>query len=150
MSNRSKSRNRIMTLLLLKTTSNKTSLITLKKSIRVSLNLIDQLTNDRMNMWGTWHKILQATSKLLSRCVLPFWMKNSITIRSWLRKSSGYESRRRVIARWPAKVVTTSNKLLWRGIYRRGGLKRRRRWHILNKRRRWHIRKELIRRSRAI
>jgi hypothetical protein len=72
-------------------------------------------------------------------------MKNSIAIRSWLRKSSDDESRRRVTVRCPTKAVTTSNKLLRRGISRRRGLNRRRRWHILNERRRWHIRRELIR-----
>jgi hypothetical protein len=44
--------------------------------------------------------------------VLPFWKKNTIVIRSWLRKSSGCESRRRVTVMWPTKAVTTSNKLL--------------------------------------
>jgi hypothetical protein len=46
MSNRSKSLIIIMTLLLLKITSNKTSLIVLKRTIRASLNLIDPLTSD--------------------------------------------------------------------------------------------------------
>jgi hypothetical protein len=140
MSNRSKSLNIIMTLLLLKTTSNETILIALKRTIRVSLNLIDPVTSDRTNTWGTWHKIphvsLLKSSNLLSHHMLPFWMNNSIMIRSWLRKSSDCESRRRVTVRWLTKVVTTSNKLLWRGISQRGGLNRWRRWHILNERRR--------------
>jgi hypothetical protein len=151
MSNRSKSLIIIMTLLLLKTTSNVTSLIALKRTIRVSLNLIDSLTSDRTNIWETRHKIPHASplrsSNLFSHRMLPFWMKNSIAIRSWLRKSSDCESRRRVTVRWLMKVVITSNKLLWRGITQRGGLNRRRRWHILNERRRWHIRRELIRGS---
>jgi hypothetical protein len=121
----------ITTLLLLKTMSNKTILIALKRTIRASLNLIDPLTSDQTNTWGTGHKIPRASplksSNLLSHCMLLFRMKNSIAIRSWLRKSSGYESRKRVIIRWPTKVVTTSNKLLWRGINQRGGLNRRRR-----------------------
>jgi hypothetical protein len=62
--------------------------------------------------------------------VLSFRMKNNIVIRSWLRKSNDCESRRRVIVRWPTKAMTTSNKLLQRGISRRGRLIRRRRWHI--------------------
>jgi hypothetical protein len=37
-------------LLLLKTTSNKTSLIALKRTVRTSLNLIDSLTNDQTDM----------------------------------------------------------------------------------------------------
>jgi hypothetical protein len=46
MSNKSKSLIIIMTLLMLKTTSNKTSLIALKRTVRESLNLIDPLTSD--------------------------------------------------------------------------------------------------------
>jgi hypothetical protein len=86
----------ITTLLLLKTTSNETSLIALKRTIRASLNLIDPLTSDRTNTWGTGHKILCASplksSNLFSHCMMPFRIKNSIAIRSWLRKSSGCES----------------------------------------------------------
>jgi hypothetical protein len=104
MSNRSKSLIIISTMLLLKTTSNKTSLISLKRTIRASLNLIYPLTSDRTNTWGTGHKIPRASplkgSNLLSHRVLPFQMKNSITIRSWLKKSSSSESQRRVIIRW--------------------------------------------------
>jgi hypothetical protein len=100
MSNRSKSLIIISTLLLLKTTSNKTSLIALKRTIRASLNLIDPLTSDQTNTWRAGHKIPHASllksSNLLSHHVLSFWMKNSIAIRSWLRKRSDYESRRRV------------------------------------------------------
>jgi hypothetical protein len=103
MSNRSKSLIIISTMLLLKTTSNKMSLISLKRTIRASFNLIYPLTSDGMNTWGTWHKIPCASplkgSNLLSHRVLTFWMKNSITIRSWLRKSSNSESRRRVTVR---------------------------------------------------
>jgi hypothetical protein len=116
MSNGGKSLTIISTVLLLKTTSNKRSLIVLKRTIRVSLNLIDSLTSDQTNKWGTRHKIPCAnplkSNNLLSHRVLPLWMKNSIVIRSWLRQSSVYESRRRVIVRWPMKAVTTSNKLL--------------------------------------
>jgi hypothetical protein len=79
MSNRSKSLIIITTLLLLKTMSN-------KRTIRASLNLIDPLTSDRTNTWGTWHKIpcasLLKSSNLLSHRMLPFQMKNSIMIRS--------------------------------------------------------------------
>jgi hypothetical protein len=125
----SKSLTIIMTSLLLKTTSNKTSLIALKRTIR------DPLISDQMNTWGTRHKIPHTnplkSSNLLSHHVLSFRMKNSITIRSWLKKSSGCESQMRVTVRWPTKMVTTWNKLL-----QRGGLNRRRRWNILNERRR--------------
>jgi hypothetical protein len=130
MSNMSKSLIIISTMLLLKTTSNKTSLISLKRTIRASINLIYPLTSDRTNMWGTGHKIPRVSllkgSNLLSHHVLPFRMKNSIVIRSWLRQSSSSESRRRVIVRWPTYALTTSKKLLQRGINRRGGRNRRR------------------------
>jgi hypothetical protein len=153
MSNRSKSLIIITTILLLKTTSNKTSLIALKRTIKASLNLIDPLTSDQTNTWRTVHKIPRVnplkSSNLFSHHVLPFQMKNSIAIISLLRKSSGCESRRRVIVKGPSEAVTTSNKRLRRGINRRGGLDRRKRWHIL-KERRWHIRRELIRGSRSI
>jgi hypothetical protein len=96
MSNWSKSLIIITTLLLLKTTSNKASLIALKRTIRAGLNLVDPLTSDRMNTWRTGHKIPRASplksSNLLSHRMLPLRMKNSITIRSWLRKSSDCES----------------------------------------------------------
>jgi hypothetical protein len=86
MSNMSKSLIIILTMLLLKITSNKMCLIPLKRTIRASFNLIYPLTSDQTNMWGTWHKIPHASplkgSNLLSHRVLPFWMKNSIVIRS--------------------------------------------------------------------
>jgi hypothetical protein len=139
MSNRSKSLIIITTLLLLKITGNKTRLIALKRIIRASLNLIDPLIINQMNMWGTGYKIpcvsLLKSSNLLNHHVLPFQMKNSITIRSWLKKSSGYR-RRRVIVRGSTKVMTTPNELLRRRINRRGGLNGRRRRNMLNERRR--------------
>jgi hypothetical protein len=86
MSNMSKSLIIISTLLLLKTTRNKTSLIALKRTIRASFNLIDPLTSDRANIWETGHKIPRASplksSNLLSHHLLSFWIKNNITIRS--------------------------------------------------------------------
>jgi hypothetical protein len=107
MSNMSKSLIIITTLLLLKTMSNETSLIALTRTIRASLNLIDPLTSDQTNTWGIGHKItcasLLKSSNFLSHRMLPFRMKNNIVIRSWLRKSSGCESRRRVTVRWPMK-----------------------------------------------
>jgi hypothetical protein len=131
MSNMSKSLIIILTMLLLKTTSSKTSLLSLKRTIRASLNLIYPLTSDWTNTWGTGHKIPRASplkgSNLLSHHVLSFQMKNSIVIRNWLRKSSSSESRRRVTVRWPTYVLTMSKKLLRRGTIQRGGRNRRRR-----------------------
>jgi hypothetical protein len=49
MNNRSKSLIIILTMLLLKTTSNKTGLIPLKRTIRASLNFIYPITSDRTN-----------------------------------------------------------------------------------------------------
>jgi hypothetical protein len=76
MSNKSKNLIIITTMLLLKITRNKTSLIALKKTISASLNLINPLTCDRMNTWGIGHKIphtsLLKSSNLLSHRVLPF------------------------------------------------------------------------------
>jgi hypothetical protein len=145
MSNMNKSSIIISTMHLLKITSNKTSLISLKRIIKASLNLIYPLTSDQTNTWGTWQKISRASSlkdsNLLSHRMLPFRMKNSITIRIWLKKSSSSESRMRVTVRWPTYALTTFKKLLQRGINWRGGCNRRRRWHI--QRGRWHIRKEL-------
>jgi hypothetical protein len=119
-SNKSKSLIIIMTLLLLKTTSNEMSLIALKRTIRASLNLIDPLISDRTNTWRIGHKIPHASplksSNLLSHRMLPFQMKNSVAIRIYLRKRSGCGSRWRVIVRWSMKAVNTSNKLLRRGI----------------------------------
>jgi hypothetical protein len=143
MINRNKSFIIISIVLLLKTISNKMSLIALKRTIRASLNLLDPLTSDWMNMWGIEHKISRASplksSNLISHRVLSFRMKNNITIRSCLRKSSSSESRKRVTVRWHTKAVTTSKKLLWRGMNRRRGLNKRRKWHI--QRGRWHIRR---------
>jgi hypothetical protein len=85
MSNRSKSLIIISTMLMLKTTNNKTSLISLKRTIRAGLNLIYLLTSDRTNTWGTGHKIPRASplkgSNLLRHRVLTFRIKNSIAIR---------------------------------------------------------------------
>jgi hypothetical protein len=129
MSNRSKSLIVISYMLLLKTTSNKVSLILLRRAIRASINLIYPLTSDQTNTWGTGHKIPHASllkgSNLLNHRVLPFRMKNSITIRSWLRQSSSSESRRRVKVRWPTYALTMSKKLPRRGTNRRGRNRRR-------------------------
>jgi hypothetical protein len=86
MSNMSKSIIIITIVLLLETTSNKTSLIALKRIIRVSLNLIDLLISDQTNTWGIGNNIPHASplksSNLFNHHVLPFRMKNSIAIRS--------------------------------------------------------------------
>jgi hypothetical protein len=75
------------------------------------------------------HSLIKSNN-LLSDCVLPFWMKNNIMIRSWLRKNNDCESSRSVPVRRSMKTVTTSKKLLKRRDIRRGRLNRRRRWSI--------------------
>jgi hypothetical protein len=78
-------------------------LIAVKRTIKASLNLIDPLTSDWADMWGTWHKIPRVnplkSRNLLNHRVLPFYMKNNISIRCWLRKSSDCERIMRVIVR---------------------------------------------------
>lgn len=75
----------VTTMLLLKTTSNQTGLIMLKRTIRLSLNLIDPFTSNRTNMRRKRNKIPHASalksSNLLSHSKLRLLMKNSITIR---------------------------------------------------------------------
>jgi hypothetical protein len=88
MSNMSKSLIIITILLLLKITINEMSLIMLKRTIRSSFNLIDQLTSDRTNTWGIGHKISRVSplmsSNLLDYRMLLFWMKNSITVYTYI------------------------------------------------------------------
>jgi hypothetical protein len=85
MSNMRKSLIIIMSLLMLKITSNKTSLIALKRTIRASLNLIDPLSSHWTDTWGTGHKIPHDSPlerhNLLSHHMLSLRMKNNITIR---------------------------------------------------------------------
>jgi hypothetical protein len=72
-----------MLVLLLKATGYKTSLIMLKRTIRASLNLINPLARDGMNMRRKRNKIPCATLKsndLLGHRMLSLWMTNGITI----------------------------------------------------------------------
>jgi hypothetical protein len=53
MSNKSKNLIIITTMFLVKTTDNKMSLIALKRTVRAGLDLVDPLTNDLTDTWGT-------------------------------------------------------------------------------------------------
>jgi hypothetical protein len=73
---RSKSLIIVTAMLLLKTTSNKTGLVTLERAIEASLDLIDPLACDRMSMRRERNKVPSAraleSSDLLSHGMLPF------------------------------------------------------------------------------
>jgi hypothetical protein len=90
MSNMSKSLIIITILLLLKITINEMSLIMLKRTIRASFNLIDQLTSDRTNTWGIGYKISRVSplmsSNLLDYRMLLFWMKNGIAVYTYIER----------------------------------------------------------------
>jgi hypothetical protein len=89
MSNRSKSLI-VTTILLLKTTSNKTRFIVLNRAIRAGFDLIDPLAHDRNNRRRARDKLpsvdMLKSSDLLSHSILPLGMCNSITIGGRLRK----------------------------------------------------------------
>jgi hypothetical protein len=83
-SNRSKSLLVVTTVLLLKTTSNKTRFKALNRTIRVSLDLIEPLAHDWNNRRRAGNKILSAgtlkSSNLLGHSKLPLRMSNNISI----------------------------------------------------------------------
>ena len=87
---RSKSLIMVATMLLLKTMSNKTSLVTLERAIRASLDLIDPLARDRTSMRRERNKVpsvgVLKSSDLVSHGMLPFWMTKGIMVGGWLRK----------------------------------------------------------------
>lgn len=83
MSNRSKHVTMITTMLLLKTTSNKTSFITLKRTITAGHDLVNPFTGNMTDV-RMGNKIPCAGT--LKHQKLPFWLKNSIKI-SWFRKT---------------------------------------------------------------
>jgi hypothetical protein len=89
-SNRSKSLLIVMTVLLLKTTGNKTRLIELNSAIRASLDLIDPLARDRKCRRVARDKIPSVgtlkCSNLLSHSKLPLRISNNIAIGDRLRK----------------------------------------------------------------
>jgi hypothetical protein len=82
----------VTTMLLLKTTSNKTGLVMLERAIRASLDLIDPLACDRTSIRSERSKVPTAgaleSSDLLSHGLLPFWMTKGIMVGGRLRKDS--------------------------------------------------------------
>jgi hypothetical protein len=82
----------VMTILLLKTMSNKAGLVTLERVIGPSLDLINPLVRDGTIMRRKRNKIPRASvlksNDLLSHGVLPFRMTNGIMVCGPLRKKS--------------------------------------------------------------
>jgi hypothetical protein len=80
----------VMTMLLLKTTSNKMGLVMLERAIGASLDLIDPLACDRTSMRRERNKVLSVSalesSDLCSHGMLPFWMTKGIMVGGRLRK----------------------------------------------------------------
>ena len=116
MGHRSKNLIVITTMLLLKTTSHKMSFITLKGTIRASLNLIDPLTSDGTNMGWKRNQVPHAGALKGSNLVyyrkLPFRMNNSISIRSRLNNGRKTIARRRIsIRRWTRPRTKTISRL---------------------------------------
>jgi hypothetical protein len=76
----------ITSLLLLKTVSHKIGFVTLKRTIRAGLNLVDSLarngTNTRRMRKHITHASVHKRSYLLDHGKLPFMMNHNITIRS--------------------------------------------------------------------
>nr|ADB85358.1 hypothetical protein [Phyllostachys edulis] len=83
-------------MLLLKATRYKTSLVALKGTIRVGLDLVHPLARDRGNTRKQGHKIQSASmlqsSNLLRHRELPLRMSSGLTIGHRLRKSSSCEA----------------------------------------------------------
>jgi hypothetical protein len=104
MSHRCKSLIIIMTLLLLEATSHKTHFVVLKRSIGVSLNLVDPLACDGMNAGRRRDKVPSASalkrSNLHGHGKLPFGMALSIPIRRRLEGNRKTIVTRRVANRW--------------------------------------------------
>jgi hypothetical protein len=93
MSNRSKGLFIVTTVLLLKTTGNKTRFIALYRAIRVGLDLMDPLARDQNSRRRVRDKISSAgtlkSSNLLGHSKLPLRISNSIAICYRLRKRDG-------------------------------------------------------------
>jgi len=101
-SNRSKSLIIVTTMLLLKATRHKASLVALKRAIRSSLDLIDPLASNRSGVRRQGNKIpstgaLQG-SNLLRHGVLPVRVDSSLAVSGRLNKRSNSEA----IALWRA------------------------------------------------
>jgi hypothetical protein len=83
----------VTTVLLLKTTSNKTLFKAFNKTIRASLDLVDPFARDWNNREGAGNKIPSVgtlrSNNLLSHSKLPLRISNSISLGGRLRKTNG-------------------------------------------------------------
>src|SRR3990170_220329 len=127
----------IASLLLLKATSHKTSLVTLKRTIGASLNLIDPLARDGTNTRRRGNQIPHASalkrSNLLGHRKLPFRLSHGSPIGSGLNNGRETVPVRRIAIRWGERPST---KVVNRGRRgrRRAGSGRRVRRLMLNAR----------------
>ena len=126
MSNGSKGLIIITTLLLLKTTRYKMSLVVLKGAIRASFDLVDPLASNRSQLRRQRYKVpctgaLQG-SNLLSHGALPIWVDSSLTISGWLNKHSSNEAI--AIRRMESTTITKSIPRGW--LWRKSKERRRR------------------------
>jgi hypothetical protein len=154
MSHRCKSLIIVTTLLLLEATSHKTRFVALKRSIRASLNLVDPLACDGMNIGRRRDKILSASalkrSNLLSHGKLLFGMSLSIPIRSRLEGNRKIIVTSRVAIRGTTLASRKRRSHLIRGrrhIRRRSNIRNMRTTRIVERKRRqrrgeWRIRRE--------
>jgi hypothetical protein len=114
MGHRGKSLIIITALLLLETTSHKTRFIALKRSIRVSLNLVYPLACDGTNTRRRRDKIPGDSAlkhnNFLSHGKLPFGITHSIPIRSHLKGNKKTIVARRIAIRW---MTMASRKRRW-------------------------------------
>ena len=96
MSNRSKSLIIVTTMLLLKATRHKASLVALKRAIRSSLDLIDPLASNRSGVRRQGDKIPSTGaiqgSNLLRHGMLPVRVGSSLTVSGRLNKRSNSQA----------------------------------------------------------
>jgi hypothetical protein len=100
----------ITTLLLLKTTGHKTSLVALNGTIRASLDLVDPLASNRSHLRRQRNKVpctsaLQS-GNLLGHGALPVRVDSSLSVRGWLNQRSSSEAI--AIRRMESTTVTKS------------------------------------------
>ena len=96
MDNKSKSLIIFMTMLLLKATHHKTSLVSLMRAIRSSLDLIDSLASNMSHLRWQRNKIRSTdalqSGDILNHGMLPIRMDNSLSVGGRLNQSSNSEA----------------------------------------------------------
>ena len=104
-----------MIVLLLKTMRHKTSLVTLQGAIRASLDLVDQLASDMIDMSYQRNKIpsdnMLQSSNLLSNSMLPLLVDNNLSVGHGLDKSSSCEA---IALNWPNSMSIIEIIPSWR------------------------------------